>query len=79
MLIKTVLEFVAPLMLDSEKVVQRGLGWLLREMWKLSPKAVENFLLKWKDICARLIIQYATEKMTQKQKLKFQRQASALR
>ena len=73
MSIETVFEFIAPLMLDREKVVQQGLRWLLREMWKLSPEAAENYLLEWKDTCARLIIQYATEKMTKEQKLRFQR------
>jgi hypothetical protein len=29
--------------------------------------------LKWKDTCARLIIQYATEKMTKEEKLGFKK------
>lgn len=71
--IKTLLDFIDPLMLDKEKVVHQGLGWFLRETWKLHPKPVEAFLLKWKDKCARLIIQYATEKMTAKEKLRFRK------
>ena len=69
----TLLEFIDPLMMDGEKVVHQGLGWFLRETWKKSPEIVEDFLFKWKDQCARLIIQYATEKMTKEEKAVFKR------
>ena len=69
----TLLEFIDIMMLDKEKVVHQGLGWFLRETWKKSPEIVEDFLFKWKDQCARLIIQYATEKMTKEQKAVFKR------
>jgi 3-methyladenine DNA glycosylase AlkD len=67
------LAFIDPMMGDSEKVVHQGLGWFLRETWKRDPKPVDAFLLKWKDTCARLIIQYATEKMTKEEKLGFKK------
>lgn len=67
------LVFIDPLMGDREKVVQQGLGWFLREAWKISPAPVEDFLLEWKEQCARLIIQYATEKMGKDQKAVYQR------
>jgi 3-methyladenine DNA glycosylase AlkD len=67
------LEFIDPMMMDTEKVVHQGLGWFLREAWKKSPEQVEPFLMKWKDDCARLIIQYATEKMTREKKAGFKR------
>jgi 3-methyladenine DNA glycosylase AlkD len=41
--------FIEPLMLDEQRVVQQGLGWFLREAWKLKRKETEAFLLKWKD------------------------------
>ena len=34
----------------------------------------ETFLLKWKNTAPRLIIQYATEKMTLEQKLRFKKE-----
>lgn len=71
--VQEVLGFIDPLMNDSEKVVHQGLGWLLREMWKKDPKEVEEFLLTWKDECARLIVQYATEKMKPDNKFRFRR------
>lgn len=61
------------LILDPERVVQQGTGWLLREAWKKSPKKVEDFLLKWKDQAPRLIIQYATEKIDKEKRKKFRR------
>ncbi len=71
--VKAILDFIAPLMNDTEKVVHQGVGWLLREVWKLHPQEVEAFLLEWKDTCPRLIIQYATEKMTAEQKSRYKR------
>jgi 3-methyladenine DNA glycosylase AlkD len=67
------LAFIDPMMGDTEKVVHQGLGWFLREAWKLDHQPVEEFLLKWKDTCARLIIQYATEKMSKEEKLRFRK------
>jgi 3-methyladenine DNA glycosylase AlkD len=64
--VPALLKFISPVMLDSERVVHQGLGWLLREVWKKSPAPAEAFLLKWKDSCPRLIVQYATEKATKK-------------
>jgi 3-methyladenine DNA glycosylase AlkD len=71
---RPLLEFIDPLMTDTERVVHQGLGWFLREAWKLQPKPVEKFLLRWKDSAARLIFQYATEKMTALQKARFRTQ-----
>lgn len=67
------LEFVRPMMLDGERVVHQGLGWFLRECWKVEHEPVEAFLLEWKDVSARLIFQYATEKMTPENKERFRR------
>ena len=64
---------IKPLMLDTEKFVQKGLGWFLREAWKVYPEETEDFLLKWKDTCGRIIIQYATEKMDKENRSRFRR------
>jgi 3-methyladenine DNA glycosylase AlkD len=71
--IQGLLNFIDPLMMDEEKVVRQGLGWFLREAWKKYPQPVEKFLLKWKDKCGRLIVQYATEKMSPKEKERFRK------
>lgn len=71
--LKPMLQLIEPLMSDGEKVVQQGVGWFLREAWKLQPKLVEAFLMKHKQTCPRLIVQYATEKMTKAGKERFRR------
>jgi len=65
--------FIDSMMMDTAREVHQGLGWFLRECWKKDRKATEAFLLKWKNDCARLIIQYATEKMTKEERLQFRR------
>ncbi len=65
--------FIEVMMTDRERVVHQGLGWFLREAWKIHPEPVEEFLLKWKNDAARLIFQYATEKMTKEDRVRFRR------
>ncbi|MCX6639521.1 MAG: DNA alkylation repair protein [bacterium] len=71
--IPDLLAFIDPMMLYQEKVIQQGLGWFLRECWKKQPDLVEAFLLKHKEACGRIIVQYATEKMTKEQRGRFKR------
>jgi len=70
---KPLFAFIEPLMTDSERKVQQGLGWFLREAWKIKRKETEKFLLKWKNTARRTIFQYATEKMTTKEKIRFRK------
>ncbi len=72
--LQTMFKFIDSMMMDQEREVHQGLGWFLRECWKRDRNATEDFLLKWKKDCARLIIQYATEKMTKEERLKFRRE-----
>jgi len=67
------LKIIDPMMNDEIREVHQGLGWFLRETWKRHPYMTEIFLFKWKDTCARLIIQYATEKMDKTQKAGYKR------
>ncbi len=68
-----ILSVIEKLMEDSEEDVQKGLGTLLREIWKKQPKIAEAFLFEWKDKCGRKIIHYATEKMDNDSKAKFKK------
>ena len=70
---KMMFEFIDPMMMDAEREVHQGLGWFLRECWKKDRKLTEKFLMKWKNDCARLIIQYATEKMSKEERLAFRK------
>jgi len=71
--IKEGLSVARKLILDPERVVHQGVGWLLRETWKKSPAEVEDFLYKWKDKAPRLVIQYATEKISKEKRKKFRK------
>jgi 3-methyladenine DNA glycosylase AlkD len=73
------LAFVAPMLHDPERVVHQGLGWFLREVWKKQPEPMEKLLGKVKDTCPRLIVQYATERMTPEQKERFRRAEKTVR
>lgn len=75
--IKKLIEFVRPMMLDGERVVQQGLGWFLREAWKRAPETAEPLLLEFKDSAGRVIYQYATEKMTPAGKARFKAEKKA--
>lgn len=67
------LSFVEPLMTDPERVVHQGTGWFLRELWKVHPILVEEYLYKHRNTAARLIIQYATEKLSKEERLRFRK------
>lgn len=70
---ETALDMIEPLMPDDSEYVQKGIGTLLRGLWKNNPEEIEEFLLKWKDRCGRLIVQYATEKMDKEYRKKFRK------
>ena len=70
---KTAFTMIEPVMPDDSEYVQKGIGTLLRGLWKKFPEEVESFLLKWKDRCGRWIIQYATEKMDKDYRKRFRK------
>jgi 3-methyladenine DNA glycosylase AlkD len=70
----SMIRFIEPLMLDAERPVQQGVGWFLREIWKLHPTLVENYLLIWKNDAPRLIYQYALEKMPKEERVRFRKE-----
>ncbi|MEW6235079.1 MAG: DNA alkylation repair protein [Candidatus Omnitrophota bacterium] len=72
--VKPLLDFIDPMMMDEDRFVQQGIGWFLREAWKMQPEPVEKILLKWKNDAPRKIFQYATEKMSKEQKERFRRE-----
>jgi 3-methyladenine DNA glycosylase AlkD len=67
-------DFIEPLMTDPEREVHQGAGWFLREAWKINREVTEKYLLKHKNTAPRLIIQYATEKMTKEERLNYRRE-----
>lgn len=71
--VKVLFNYITPLMMTGEREVRQGVGWFLKECWKIKPLETEEFLLKWKDTAPRLIFQLACEKMTPENKLRFKK------
>jgi len=57
------------LMTDNDDMVQKGVGWLLKDAsWK-HPKEVHDFLLKWKEEAPALVLRYASERLPESMKV----------
>ncbi len=59
-------------------MVHQGIGWFLREAWKIDAQTTEKLLLKYKNTGARLINQYACEKMDRADKKAIQARGIAV-
>jgi 3-methyladenine DNA glycosylase AlkD len=51
------------LMEDQDDMVQKGVGWLLKEASKKHPDEVREYLLKWRPKTSALVLRYASEKL----------------
>jgi 3-methyladenine DNA glycosylase AlkD len=51
------------MMMDSDDLVQKGYGWMLKVAADTDQKAVHKFVLKHKDCMPRTALRYAIEKM----------------
>ena len=49
---------------DGDEMVQKGVGWLLKETYPKKPREVVRFLNEHKSRTTRLVLRYAAEKMT---------------
>ncbi|MEW6456927.1 MAG: DNA alkylation repair protein [Acidobacteriota bacterium] len=58
------------LMYDKEDMVQKGVGWLLKEAGGKFPERVADFLLKHRNNFSRLVLRYSCEKLPLKLKNK---------
>ena len=59
-----ILRAATPLIEDEEDMVQKGVGWLLKETYPKKPAEVVRFLLARRTKTTRLVLRYAAEKMT---------------
>jgi 3-methyladenine DNA glycosylase AlkD len=59
-----IFDIASRLMLDEDDMVQKGVGWLLKETYPKKPREVVAFLDHWKAKAPRLTLRYAAEKMT---------------
>lgn len=61
--LKEVLTISNKLMKDEDEMVQKAVGWLLKEASRNHPQEVAAFLLNWKPKISRKILSTACEKM----------------
>jgi 3-methyladenine DNA glycosylase AlkD len=61
---RDILRIATPLIPDEDDMVQKGVGWLLKETYPKKPADVVRFLLPWREKAPRLVLRYAAEKMT---------------
>jgi len=61
--LKEVFTVCNKLMKDEDEMVQKGVGWVLKEASKKHPQEVVAFLLHWKPKTSRIILYTACEKM----------------
>lgn len=61
---RVILRIAAPLIEDQDDMVQKGVGWLLKETYPKKPAEVVRFLIANRHRTTRLVLRYAAEKMT---------------
>jgi 3-methyladenine DNA glycosylase AlkD len=59
-----ILKIAQPLVPDDDDMVQKGVGWLLKETYPKKPREVVRFLDPWRGKASRVVLRYAAEKMT---------------
>ena len=68
--LKETIEMADRLLMDKDDMVQKGYGWMLKEMANLYPMEVYEFVMKRKDKMPRTALRYAIEKMPKSWKRK---------
>jgi len=58
-----IFEIADSLLLDTDDLVQKGYGWMLKEASKKHQKQVFDYIMKNKDKMPRTALRYAIEKM----------------
>jgi 3-methyladenine DNA glycosylase AlkD len=61
---QAILRIATPLIEDADDMVQKGVGWLLKETYPKKPAAVARFLIANRAKTTRLVLRYAAEKMS---------------
>ena len=66
---KEIFELAEILLLDTEDMVQKGYGWMLKEAGNFDEQAVFRFVMKHKAVMPRTALRYAVEKMPKSLKI----------
>ena len=53
---------------DPEDYIQKGIGWLLKTCSNYKPEIIYNYLMKNKERLSRLILRYASEKLSKEKR-----------
>jgi 3-methyladenine DNA glycosylase AlkD len=61
---REIFRIATPLIPDADDMVQKGVGWLLKETYPKKPAEVVRFLRPWREKAPRLVLRYAAEKMS---------------
>lgn len=68
--LKDIFEIADILLLDSEDMVQKGYGWMLKVASQAHEKQVFDYVMKNKEVMPRTALRYAIEKMPKELKVK---------
>ncbi len=66
--LKSVLKLIEPLILDTDDYIRKGVGWQLREAYKLWPEETLAFIEQHLTDLSAITFSYATEKIPAKKK-----------
>ena len=66
MYFKQALQIAEELIQDKDEMVQKGVGWLLKEAGGKFPNEMIKFLMKWRPKISRLVLRLACEKLPSK-------------
>lgn len=61
---ESIFEICTMLRHDPDDMVQKGVGWVLKETYPKRPREVVEFLAAWRPTASRLLLRIAAEKMT---------------
>jgi len=67
-LLTTIFQIAEQLLLDSDDMMQKGYGWMLKDASAVHQQQVFNFVIKHKHHMPRTALRYAIEKMPRKLK-----------
>ncbi|MHA1985962.1 MAG: DNA alkylation repair protein [Promethearchaeota archaeon] len=60
--------FVEKMLKYPEEYIQKGVGWLLKTCSNYKPEIIFNYLMKNKERLSRLILRYASEKLSKERR-----------
>jgi len=68
-MLEQVFEIADHLMADGDDMVQKGVGWLLKEASREHPDEVRGYLLRWRGETSALVLRYASEKLPRERRV----------